>query len=956
MQSYNDAIKTKLSEQTTYLYQLANEHINETKSSQNGWTLQPGTNPDWVKTWVKTDENKRVHRVINDSKYHVTTYELIGNEDDKKNKLVGTNGRTIVKLLNDKSYDFVKTEDFIDRANLLYQAATEMISKDITLDRNHKIKFLTWLKAQQTKLKTDLSNCTIDPGIIQEIPPDEVEDIKQKKGFFSIFKKNKTGKEDSREKHFDEPFNKAELLLKQAVVNIAESMKVQLTQYKNKERSEIVHAVAETEKEIITKRGRPFVLKVGHIGKDKKNSMVSLQVPLGTETIPSSQRKGNFSTKLSNHVRDGSGYIDGEGKVQLAMIVDGHCSYPPIGEKDEMKRRYIAFLAVQEKISLLAADIIKTNPESSHQPITIPLSAMMMLTPAVGKKTERIVRGSESEHGQLSDTSYALEMLRNKKQPFSISIKREDGSMQDIKVNIDVSYMNIPVNVGKLKHRLIKDQLQTTINARGFYQFSKSMDEARQKLAAQFTQNNLPIPLTLLKTNSWENNQEIQNAEMVLISAENNSKEKLITCYANLEDLLKRHNINPDGKLDNEYHKIKSEIIKIQSELNKKYVDFQTLMSKHYDPKKLAKSKKQILSIIKKLSSSEELITLRELPNSQLDNQSRNQLREQCINQLRFLKCQELFYSKDENSYTRKRNAYQFHVNYLLANEGTGRSIEGFCKSAEDRTGWLRISMLAHVAFVKEHGHDPDLNDSEDKKIYDRFFATKAHELSASLENTKYNSESRGLQVSKDFTSDLIGMSMGKKMAGLAKGITKELDKLKPVNLFHDQSVKNKITSSIFEEENKKSIIETPAPLSRNGYIEKTPGFIVEINKVKKTIPIDWQVDQNPSRNESGEPYLNVKQTAAGVKGEFKIFQHKLSVKENQEATFKVMLDTFYAVHGANKIPLIRAKDEEAKRIFETLCQEMNRKANICLVSTEASFHREKISQTPKSLSLHRTH
>jgi hypothetical protein len=136
--------------------------------------------------------------------------------------------------------------------------------------------------------------------------------------------------------------------------------------------------------------------------------------------------------------------------------------------------------------------------------------------------------------------------------------------------------------------------------------------------------------------------------------------------------------------------------------------------------------------------------------------------RESLIDRLYILKTMDTFYNEKSSE---KDFTYQFHVNFLKASERMGICIEAFCKSAEDRTGWLRISMSADDVFTETYGRPPNIANAEDKEKYHTILQT-CFELSASLENTKYNSEARGLQSGEK----TIMPNLGQDNAATAKG------------------------------------------------------------------------------------------------------------------------------------------------------------------------------------------
>jgi hypothetical protein len=157
------------------------------------------------------------------------------------------------------------------------------------------------------------------------------------------------------------------------------------------------------------------------------------------------------------------------------------------------------------------------------------------------------------------------------------------------------------------------------------------------------------------------------------------------------------------------------------------------------------------------------IVILQSQINSYLEKHRANSAqRDYCLLLQRFLRAQDMYFHKKYSS-----ELYQFQVIYLLSSMQAGRLSEAFCKSAEDRTGWLRISLLAYHAFNLVYGHDPDIYNKEEKAIYTRMLVS-ARQLSASIENTEQNSDARGPQVDGD-TTWVPDNVISKKSATLAK-------------------------------------------------------------------------------------------------------------------------------------------------------------------------------------------
>jgi hypothetical protein len=82
---------------------------------------------------------------------------------------------------------------------------------------------------------------------------------------------------------------------------------------------------------------------------------------------------------------------------------------------------------------------------------------------------------------------------------------------------------------------------------------------------------------------------------------------------------------------------------------------------------------------------------------------------------------------------------------------------------------------MANIAFTEVNGRPPDLDDEVDRRLYNRFYSSAALELSASLENTKYNSEARSLQVKGAYTNPDYNIDAGKAVSTLAKRVFKDV-------------------------------------------------------------------------------------------------------------------------------------------------------------------------------------
>ena len=702
--------------------------------------------PGWVK--IKAEERDITIWTFTDSEGHYKDY-------------TGSDGRLIVKIFGEDSYDHVKTEDFLQRGELLYKAVASNVLP-LYVHPFEQNQFKEWLEKHQGHFKM----------LIKKKGALDNEILKLKKRNPQDDKLQKEGK-----KHFDEKYNFAQNLLSACLSELVEHLQKAaiLKTPGNIPRGEaVLQAIIQAEKDFVADRGRSAIVKIGRI-KDAKHGvmMMSAQFPQGARTLPSSIREGYDEVALSNHVLDCSGIVDAAGQIKIAVLVDGHSSYPPIEEKNVLVRRLKTYKALLEKIKVTAEAALKADPSLSHSkgnPLTLSLSSLMMLSPSSFNKAERAYRKKESENAQLADIHFAFELLRSE-QP-QLIIAREKGDA--LHVIVDHSYMNLPVNFTGIKYTLAGGgDVQNYINERGFYEHRNRVEDALKAMLSKTpdlahfggkyvfldsTNKNI-TPLEKRKLN------KIKKIDKLLLQQYQELK-KLYVTILNLE--------NYGGKVSQLYKKSQVKLKNLEANIAanelKVFKKYKTLNNLH---KNQFNENKKILKL--KLKEDSERAT------HPKEKQFLLLLQRQ-------LHMQDLFYN---NKYAQTKNIYKFHVLYLLTNAELGRHLEAFCKSAEDRTGWLRITLLAHLAFQQLYGKDPDFSQPDEKDHYDKFFAAAAHELSASLDNTYENSNSPGLQVEAELTSSYSNIKLGKKMAGLAKNIFENVLNLNPILVWEQvQTVK----------------------------------------------------------------------------------------------------------------------------------------------------------------------
>lgn len=708
------SLRNSLEDKANEVHDSAHKALRHLEANRSEWQKKENhVYGEGVEIYETISDNGTHYAITVDTRNDVKTVAITSSDTDRTspiNSLVGTDHRAVVKIFGPNAYDYIKVDDYIDRQLLMFNAARALAGGDAAA--------IARIDAYQQKVLAEIrEKCKIDQAV-------------------------RDANSDAAAK-FNDGLAIAKGIMKNALVDLAYLV------HKNPDKKKItdfIHKIKAEEINIIREQGRPFVIKTGDIAGKK---MVSMQFPLGDETVPSSDRSGKHGVKLSNHVRDGSGVVNDKGKIELRMVIDGHSSYPPIGESEEMTRRYIAYLAVKEKVDQLIKDKLAAG---ETPPIQISIATMMMLTPAIGKMFESLVRGKESEHQQLSDVQYAVRMFCAERNDQN-EIER-DINGQKVKATVDFSLMNLPVNVGRKMQFLLQDPLQKEVNKRGFQEFSDHMREDFKTVdRLVVTQPFCGIDISALKESDTIKN----NINAIKIDIE--SKQAFLNVqYRNLAKFLHEKKDSPkNAALRNEYSKMKEGVLAGEAKLKKLYDNIHKMEAKYYNDNK-ASYNKLIDDIQKRLRVRHE-----DDPTPLADGD-----RQKLIKLLRYLQAQKIY---REKAFYHRDETYQFHINYLLANHAAGSDIEAFCKSAEDRTGWLRVSLLANLAFEEKYGYPPNMADQEERKQYFELFAAKSLELSASIENTGYNSQARSLQVETSFTNPLYNMQAGNLLSKLAKGI-----------------------------------------------------------------------------------------------------------------------------------------------------------------------------------------
>jgi hypothetical protein len=747
-ENHQDQINPYYARMLTGIYQKI-ESLKKSLGSQKTEEAKPGED--------KTKPGDK-WQVKHDAIYGITTWELT-NKAAKDDPRLGTNGQLIVKEIDETGYNYINTEDLIERANLFFDTAQWLIDDD-----RHRQRYQLNPNPELSKLIEETKELFKEKIKTLELNIDEMKNL------------------ETRVSYFNEQYPKLEKAIKQALVDLIWLLHQANPHHSVNQWKEIIR---EEEKNWIYKQGRPNVINIrkirihGDDGSERIIRVISAQMTQGAQTKPSSIRAlGTFGDEIPNHIQDITATID-EGKIFVHSTHRGHTSYSRFLEKNRMKRRFANVSDVEKVLSEYVTTLYKADPKlSREQVIEIPLSSMILLTPKKGSKRESgltqvlnkigIVPATkfESEHRQLKDVQFALEVLRYRAQP--ISIRLQDGS--SARVKFKPSYMSLPVNMGETGQKLLEDSLQKQVNARGFVEYNESIGLYVQSFLKE---NKISFENNKIFSNLFENSQDFICEDYLrggdAAKKISSLKQKIIDINVELNALANALNdlqhkllmYRPDETFlyeQNQYpfEKLEKEFFKKLKKVDRYYEQIDEIHKKNY--RKGSTDHTRLKSDIRRV-----LRTLPEMPEQ--DDEIQKKMREFALTIDRHLNCLDLFHSKKYRS-----ALYQFQIAYVLNNQVLGKETESFCKSAEDRTGWLRIQIAAHLYFIQLLGRNPNRYHKPDQVLMDDLLRV-AHEMGASLDNTFYNSRARGLQLDASLLKSKIGLEIGNKTARLAKGV-----------------------------------------------------------------------------------------------------------------------------------------------------------------------------------------
>ncbi len=503
-----------------------------------------------------------------------------------------------------------------------------------------------------------------------------------------------------------------------------------------------ISRLAELEKEIILERDRPVIVNIYH---HEGKRFVNMQAPQreGGKTIPSTIRD---RPGLVNYVNTVFGEIDDGGHVDVKFHAIRHSSYPPIAIKDDIQRQAIAIKNVKEGIARLAKTQLKTRQSAptKEDPLVVPLRTMMLLTPIKGDsvRNRKGIRGKwtgESESLQLKEAVLALSVMRGRVMQLEV-----DG--EKVWLKADISMMNLGANkeaAGMGFGKLPLDPLQERINARGYFTF---LEDIENDLMGQ----DLPSPL----------GSYIQQIRELEKSGFEQPDETLI--HQEYEKLEKEYEkANPDKKIIRALKK------GIQEEERKIYDSFLAQLAER--KKALNMNKAEIAQI-----QAQFLTQISKEIEKTTDVGERLRLTYARDLFQNFVLAKQYF---DNEAYKKPDTVMEFQTLYIQMESMIGNLIELFCKSAEDRTGRVDNKVQERLIFRFLSGRQA-ITEGDLREVYTKI-APVVLQFSVSKDNTTYNSESPGLQITPEVNRH-IPAAIDKKQATMAKRVISRAAKLSP--------------------------------------------------------------------------------------------------------------------------------------------------------------------------------
>lgn len=466
-----------------------------------------------------------------------------GNVIDRGPRWVDTSNEFKVSVFGKNAYNGPKVSDFVNRQELLHQAALKHINSYIA---SHGIESL--LQELLENYQTKLENLPLDEGIMRG-------------GDFA-----------AAEKHFKTIHKQAEKLLAQYARDLTEVMNSDLVGG-SPEPFTLEH-LQKLEKECVEERGRPTIINIYEVEEVR---FLSIQQPGNQKVIPSSIRS---KEGLCNYVTTTFAKVKDDGTVDILSHGVRHSDYPPIAIKDPLKRRKIAAENCKQGLIDDAARLYGKATLKEGDTLQVPKRVMILLTAKRGDFARNTSflglfgkwRG-ESETTQLKESAEALSMWHGQ------TIETVINGV-NVKIVPSISFMNLgtneqAANLGFLG-KLPTAPIQKRINAKGSEEFfQESMDFFTSQIAG-LTRDKKELVKCYHEYQKALTNPAIERAKDHLEEKLAKFSPRLKAAYAELYTAQQ-----PDGdKAD--IKKLTNEIASYEKKIGKAFVSLEKARAAHY--------------------------------------------------------------------------------------------------------------------------------------------------------------------------------------------------------------------------------------------------------------------------------------------------------------------------------------------------------------------------------------
>jgi len=391
-----------------------------------------------------------------------------------------------------------------------------------------------------------------------------------------------------------------------------------------------------------------------------------------------------------------------------------HSSYAPIAIADQYQRLQMGAKALRQNLTTLVrimadetllAEKLNRGTTSRH-PLIINLATMMLLSPLGNKKINgiKVVEKIFKNESAMVEESYLLLRMYHQR-----ACEWATDSNKIIHAKFISNCMNVGVNI--MRNLNLPSDYSQQINNNGFTELWKnassyytpldlgSLDKNLQKFAKALNKI-----LNVRQRELAKFKKKNSDGEVVDIVDSTWKAQSLPKHYLELEEILKND------------HKI-YELEKIYKLIKEKEKNIDVIYNKLLEVTRAfwKKNSSSINHILDQLEPQ-----LRDLEvdfgyGTPLENPEYRQLRDRIEFERVFLEAQNLYLSGD---YKKEKNTYLFQAYYLILYEKMGAVEEFFCKSAEDRTGYLELVLISMYTFKEIKGYFPNLNSVADSEFF----------------------------------------------------------------------------------------------------------------------------------------------------------------------------------------------------------------------------------------------